>query len=160
LEKELIKTPNLKAVPAANNLPVALNKNNWENAENLDFSKVNLNGPWMVRRWSKMGWTDQVLSTAAVGAKLDFDFEGTGLALSFDFGKTACEFKYRIDNGEWIETNREREWWMPESGQYLTNTLAEDLEKGKHNIEIEVVHGNREGCVGTNFRLAIIGVIK
>ncbi|OPJ62913.1 SGNH/GDSL hydrolase family protein [Clostridium oryzae] len=159
LEQELVSNPNYKALAAGKNIKEPFNKKNWENAYILPFSEVETRGPWMIRRWSKMAWTDQVLSTSAVGAKMQFDFEGTGLMLAFDFGTTASEFKYSIDGQEWIETNREREWWMPESGQYLTNTLAQDLKYGKHHIEIEVVHGNRNECKGTNFRLAFIGVI-
>jgi hypothetical protein len=160
LEEYLIKNPNESAIPSGDKLPAPVNNNNWENATILPFSEIHTKGPWMIRRWSKMSWTDQVLSTSAVGAKLSFDFYGTGLALAFDFGKTASEFKYSLDGGECIETNREREWWMPESGQYLLNTLAEDLVNGKHHIDIEVIHGDRAECVGTNFRLAFIGVIR
>ena len=160
LEEYLLTKPNNTAILAGHKLPVAINKNNWENATILPFTEVSTKGPWLVRRWSKMSWTDQVLSTSAVGAELSFDFEGTGLALAFDFGKTASEFRYSIDGGEWIETNREREWWMPESGQYLINTLAEDLKPEKHHINLEVIHGDRAECVGTNFRLAFIGILR
>lgn len=107
-----------------------------------------------------MQWADQVLETYAVGAKMSFNFKGKGVALDFDFGKTASEFKYRLDDGEWMESQRAREWWMGDIGQHVLTLIGGELDSIDHHIEIKVIHGDKEGCTGTNFRLVFIGVIE
>jgi hypothetical protein len=37
--------------------------------------------------------------------------------------------------------------------------IAEDLPNGPHTFELEVVHGDRPDCTGTEFRLAVIGAL-
>lgn len=140
-------------------LPIAYNINNWEKAYLLPFSKVNLTGPWIIRRWSTVQWMDQVIDTAAVGAKLDFFFTGRGLALGFDFGKTSSEFRYRIDGGQWKEEVRQRPDWCSDEGWYRISCITDELDSAQHKFELEVIHGNRTECMGTNFRLSMIGII-
>lgn len=160
LQEELIDKPNLNGVPFGKNIPQAINKNNWESTYKIPFSEISLKGPWAVRRWRSQNMIDQVLATAAVGAKLSFEFKGRGLSLACDFGKTAAEFCYRLDGGEWIETKRERPDWVGDQGWFKIENLYDDLENKTHNFELEVVHGNRAECKGTNFRLIFVGVIQ
>ncbi|NHN31067.1 SGNH/GDSL hydrolase family protein [Paenibacillus agricola] len=141
-------------------LPKPLYPQNWEMAEPLPFSEVQLTGPWTLRRWPYLRWIDQVLYTSAVGAKLSFSFEGTGLALGFDFGKLSSEFRYRIDMGEWHESSRERPDWCGDQGWYQMQVIADGLDWGKHQCEMEVIHGDRPECKGTEFNLACIGLLK
>lgn len=160
LQKELIDELNLNCVPYGDKLPQAINKNNWESTFMIPFSNFSLSGPWAVRRWRSQNMIDQVLATAAVGAKLSFNFNGRGLSIACDFGKTSAEFKYRLDGGEWIQTERKRPFWVGDNGWFKIENLYDDLENKEHNFELEVVHGNREECKGTNFRLIFAGVIK
>ncbi|WP_438431223.1 SGNH/GDSL hydrolase family protein [Gorillibacterium sp. sgz500922] len=136
-----------------------LNPRNWQNARLLGLNEVQTEGPWTLRRWLYYPWLDQVLETAAVGAKLSFAFEGRGLALGFDFGKTSAEFNYRIDGGEWTAVTRTREDWVGPDGWFRLSVLAEELESGSHVCELEVVHGGGPNCAGTNFRLGLIGLL-
>jgi hypothetical protein len=159
LERELISAPGAAAIPTGADRPSPLNEQNWEAAYGLPFAQVTLTGPWTVQRWSKLVWIDQVLATAAVGAGLSFDFTGRGLSLGFDFGKTSAEFRYRLDGGPWEASKRDRPAWCPDEGWYRISNIADDLEAGAHHFDLEVVHGNTEGCTGTNFRLALIGVV-
>ena len=159
LQHELIQEPHQDAVKYGENLPAPYNPKNWQNTSMVSFDKIRCEGPWAVRSWPS-GWIDQVLDTAAVGAKLYFSFNGRGLCMGFDFGKTSGEFRYRIDKGEWKESKRERSWWVEDKGWYKLELLEDDLENGDHEVEIEVIHGNGEDCKGTNFRLAFIGVIR
>lgn len=102
---------------------------------------------------------DQVLGTSAVGAKLKFNFTGRGLALGLDFGKTSSEIRYRLDNGTWKISERDRPDWCPNEGWYRMFTVADDLTFGPHVFEMEVVHGDRPECRGTNCRVALIGYL-
>jgi GDSL-like Lipase/Acylhydrolase family len=140
-------------------LPEPLNPNHWGEAEILPLAAVETEGPWTIRRWPYYEWIDQVLETAAVGAKLAFTFNGRGLSLGFDFGKLSAEFRYRIDGGAWVTESRERPDWCGDDGWYRICFLGDGLASGAHRFELEVIHGDRPECRGTNFRLALIGVV-
>jgi hypothetical protein len=137
-----------------------LNPHNWEATSHIPFDEIHTEGPWTIRRWPYYEWIDQVLETAAVGAKLSFEFHGRGLALGFDFGKTSAEFRYRIDGGEWKTEELERPDWVSDEGWYRLCFLGDELDMGRHEFELEVIHGNRPECKGTNFRLAKVGIIR
>jgi len=156
LKGELKKTP---VEDKSHVLPVAYNIKNWEKAYLLPFSKVKLTGPWIIRRWTTVEWMDQVIDTAAVGARLSFSFTGRGLALGFDFGKTSAEFRYRIDGGGWKEEVRERPDWCQDEGWYKISCITDELTSSEHEFELEVIHGNRPECKGTNLRLSMIGIV-
>jgi hypothetical protein len=158
LKKELIDAPSSGQIPTGDSLPAPVDAKNWERAYVLPFEKVSTRGPWVVRRWLYHKWIDRILDTAAVGAGLEFDFEGRGVTLGFDFGKLSSEFRYRIDSGEWKKSERDRPAWVGNDGWFRMTGLIDDLPAGKHHVEIEVTHGGA-GCVGTNFRLGLIGVI-
>ena len=150
------------AAPSVHKSPLkpALHPLHWGKTYLLPLSNVNLYGPWVIRRNVHSPWMEYIIDTASIGAKLSFDFEGQGLALGTDFGKAAAEYRYRIDDGQWIQTNRERPDWCGDSGWFRLDTLAQDLAPGKHRLELVVVHGNRPECRGTNFRLGLIGVLR
>jgi hypothetical protein len=172
LEKELgagqgrAALPGVAPLPAGKPLPPPLNQQNWEGAHALPFSQVRLEGPWTVRNWPKLAWIDHALHTAAIGARLSFDFQGRGLLLGFDFGKTSAEFRYRLDDQSWKLSERDRPEWSGPDGWYRTFLVADDLAPGSHAFELEVVHGNPSGDFtraqlysGTNLDLALIGII-
>ncbi|MCC3373972.1 SGNH/GDSL hydrolase family protein [Cohnella sp. REN36] len=140
-------------------LPAPLHEGHWQRVRFVPFEDVRTEGPWTVRRWVTLHWIDRALSTSAVGAKLRFSFEGRGLALGFDFGNLSAEFRWRIDGGEWMRSVRERPDWCGPQGWFKLETLAEDLPEGRHEAEIEVVHGNAPDCAGTRFDLAFIGIL-
>jgi len=158
LEKELIETPSEKQISTGDCLPRALNSKNWEHAYLLPFSEIDTDGPWSTQRWATCNWIDQVLATSAPGAKLRFKFKGRGLSLGFDFGKFSSEFKYKIDESKPIVEKRPRYEWCPDEGLFSISNLIDDLDSKEHKFELEVIHtGN--AAYGTNFRLALIGII-
>jgi len=160
LEKELPGSVNpVKPTAKPLQLPLPLNPNNWENASILPLDEIETEGPWVIRRWPHLEWMDQVVETSAIGAKLKFTFEGTGLTLGFDFGATSSELRYRLDNGPWKISERSRPVWCGNDGWYRMFTVAEDLINGSHEFEMEVVHGDTPECKGTNCRLALVGII-
>jgi hypothetical protein len=146
-------------VSHANKLPLPLNCNNWEYSYLIPFDKVKLVGPWTIRRMTTIKWIEQVLETSAVGSKMFFKFRGQGLVLGFDFGKCSSEFKYRLDERDWVNVIRDRPYWCGNDGWYRLELIAENLENKIHEIEIVVTHGNRPECTGTNFALGLIGVV-
>ncbi len=166
LQRELLTDPSPKEIPSASNLPAPLNPRHWENAHALGFSAIRLEGPWDIRRAHTLVWIDQLLHTSAVGAKLAFDFTGRGLLLGFDFGKKSAEFRYSLDENPWLDSNRDRPDWCGNDGWYRTFLVADDLPPTRHAFRLEVTHPNPTGdfarasqCAGTNFNLALIGII-
>jgi len=140
-------------------LPPPFHARHWQGAYNLDWAAVSLDGPWTLRRSTTFPWADQFLGTAAVGAKLSFEFEGRALCLATDFGTGASEYRYRIDGAPPVQSSRERPDWVGASGWFRLECLSDDLPPGKHRVEIEVVHGNGPRCTGTNFHLGMIGIV-
>ncbi|MCD9026186.1 SGNH/GDSL hydrolase family protein [Cohnella silvisoli] len=159
LENELSESRHAVKPDEKFSLPTPLNPDNWEKASSLPLSELETEGPWVIRRWPHLEWMDQVLETSAIGAKLKFSFVGRGLSLGFDFGKTSSELRYRLDNGPWEISVRERPDWCGNDGWYRMYTVAEDLIYGTHEFEMEVIHGDRPDCKGTNCRLALVGIL-
>jgi hypothetical protein len=159
LERELITKPSPSGMLIGDKRPAPFNPQHWEGGKCVPLDSVKLEGPWALRRWWQCVGVEQVLDTAAVGAKLAFEFAGRVLTLAFDFDKTCADFRYRIDDQAWATYAFDRPalWCGP--GWYRTVHLAEDLPPGRHKVELEVVHGDRPECMGTNFRLALIGVV-
>lgn len=155
LDAELVDA--VRPSPGARSLPPALAHDNWESATVLPLTDITLEGPWTLRRNTRW-WSDQLLETAALGARLTIDFSGTGVMLCFDFGRASSEFRYRVDGGDWARSTRSRPPWCGESGWLRLFPAAEGLAPGAHRLEVEVVHGGPE-CTGTNFRLAIVGIV-
>lgn len=137
-----------------------LQPDHWGEAERLPLEAVETEGPWTIRRWPYYEWIDRILETPAVGAKLAFDFEGRGVALGFDFGKTSAEFRWRINGGEWVEERRDRPDWVGADGWFRLSVLSDTLGTGRRRFELETFHGSGPGCTGTNFRLGLVGIIR
>ncbi len=143
-------------------LPDPLYADNWEKTAFLSFDKVKTFGPWYVERSCDSVWMDELLTTASVGAELQFEFEGRGLSLGFNFGKRSSEFEYALDGGAWETSCRERPVWCGDQGWFKIFHLADGLENGRHQLCLRVIHGDgdRSQWQGTNFKLAFIGVIQ
>ncbi|MDQ0058564.1 SGNH/GDSL hydrolase family protein [Paenibacillus harenae] len=141
-------------------LPPPLDPKCWDDVFELPLESIRTSGAWTIRRWPYYEWIDRVLETAAIGARLSFEFDGRGLALGFDFGKASAEFRYRIDGGEWQTEKRERPDWVSADGWYRLSYYGDDWKPGIHRFEAEIIHGNRPDCSGTNFRLAKVGIIR
>lgn len=163
LEQELFATPGNVSIRGGKLLPAAINAKNWENTSSIPLTDIERQGPWSIRRWPKYAWIDQVLYTSVPGARLKFEFEGRGLALAMDFGKASGEFHYSLDGGEWTMSGLDRPDWVGAEGWYRILVVADDLAKNRHTFELEVIHGNPSGNIpnhtGTNFKLALVGVI-
>ncbi|ANE45741.1 hypothetical protein SY83_04870 [Paenibacillus swuensis] len=132
----------------------------WEEIHLLPLEQLSTEGPWLLRNWPQLPWIHELLETSAIGAKVTIPFEGRGIALGFDFGFYSAEFRYALDGGEWLYSNRERPYWYPDTGLFIVNTLFDDLPVGPHELSVEVIHGDSENCKGTRFRLAFAAEIR
>ena len=157
LEAELAR-PGRDKRPARRSLPPPHNPRHWQHARVLPLDQVATTGPWALHRWAGCPWIDQVLETAAPGATAALDFHGRGLALGFDFGNQSSEFRWRLDGGAWQDSQRPRFDWCGPEGWCRIFHVTDDLPAGHHRFELEVTHPG-EGKIGTNCRLAMVGVI-
>ncbi|MFZ6030318.1 MAG: SGNH/GDSL hydrolase family protein [Chloroflexota bacterium] len=166
LEKELLTNASEIDILCGQKLPAALHARNWENTRLISLAEIERQGPWSIHRWPHSASIDQVLYTAAPGARLKFGFEGRGLVLGMDFGKASAEYRYRLDGGRWCRSGLDRPDWVGAGGWYRLSLIADDLNTGQHTFELETMHGNPSGdgsrasyYTGTNFKLALVGVI-
>ncbi len=140
-------------------LPEALTALHWQSAHELPLTRVRTQGPWILKRVHETNHIEQVWETHVPGARLEFDFTGRGLAFIFDYGKKSAEFRYRIDQGPWTPVVRERPDWSGPRGMVRALIIADELPPGPHGFEMEVIHGDREECSGTECRLAQISIL-
>ncbi|GMK41833.1 acyl-CoA thioesterase [Paenibacillus sp. CCS19] len=141
-------------------LAAPMNQLHWGAAVTLPLTEAQTTGPWTIRRWPYYEWVDQVLDTAAPGARLTIPFVGRGIALGIDFGKATAEIRYRLDGGEWRHYELERPDWNGNDGWLRLLTISDELASGSHQLELETFLGFSANNKGTNLRLAIIGVIS
>jgi hypothetical protein len=160
LDRELSHPGDNGEIKKGLNMPQPLNPQNWENAYVLPLSEVTFKAPFKLRRWADLEWMDQAIETSAIGARLSFAFEGRGLGVGFDVGKLSSDFKYRIDQGEWVLFKRERADWMPPYGLFEFDVLCEDLPQGKHTCELETAFPTESRYSGARFCFGLIGVIR
>jgi len=159
LSGQLLASPSMAAHETPSELPPPLSPRHWQGLSLVPLASVDTTGPWVLRRVQNRFHTGQVLETHTPGARVRFDFTGRGLALIFEYGKRSAEFTYRIDEGDWVPVVRERFEWGGDCGMVNACVISDELASGLHTFEMEVIHGNRPDCTGTECRLATIGVI-
>ena len=159
LQSEWRNKKSMNAACSNSRLPAPCCRENWDTVSILDVSQIDLTGPWTLRRRRHLASLDQALLCSAPGAGISFIFEGRGLTLASMFGQYAAEFRWRLDDGEWRESNRDRSGWCPDQGYPRMDLIADDLVNGRHRFELEIFHGNKPNCRGTNFELLFVGII-
>lgn len=133
--------------------PLPYDPMNYENITEISFDDVSLTGPWAFMREVFSPWYRTVLYSAADGASLRFAFKGRMLGAMCSFGKRSAVFETRIDGKEWQKHYGEREYWVPDKNWTSPVLFAEDLTEGEHVFEMRIVHGDREGCKGTECKI-------
>lgn len=164
LENELCRHPDAglsdeQRMLSGERLPAPLHPRHWQYAYRFDLAAIETQGPWLWKRSTKIVWMDLLLSTAGIGARLTFSFHGRGIALGFDFGATSADFNYAIDGGEWVAYRHNRPPWIQPEGWFKCDVIEGNLPDGEHRMIVEVIHGDRPECKGTNFHLALVGII-
>jgi len=143
-------------------LPRALDSRCWEYVTELPMSELHTEGQWVEQRWHDYEWIDIMLETRQLNASLRFSFQGRGLMLVFDYGYRSAEFVYRLDDGEWIHSNRDCPEWVGAEGWLRLFDCGDDLEARQHTFELRVVEPmhERQAALGDFiFRLGKVGVI-
>lgn len=147
-------------VAARENLPPARDPRCWANVRLLELDTPERAGPWTLRRWGGCPGMDRVLHTTAGGARLRLVFAGRGLVLGFDFGQLSGEVRYRIDAGAWQTTARDRPAWCGDSGWFRPVVIADELETGRHEFELETLAVAVPGGIGGVTAIGLLGVIE
>jgi len=150
--------PAVAPVPTA--LPTALHEGCWEKVSLLPLEQPECTGPWSWQRWWSCLGVTRVLHTTAPGARLRFSFHGRGLVLGFDFGRSSGEVRFRVDQGEWVTTQRERPDWVGDSGWFRPTVVADDLVSGSHTFELETLTSLHAGRLGSTTTLAFFGILQ
>ncbi len=159
LEDELVRT-DCVPMPKGQNLPEALHKMNWQNTEEITFDRVKTEGSWSVEREVFIPWFREALYTCGLHDSLSFEFEGRGLCLVFNYGKSTGKILYAIDDGEWQEYSFERSWWVPEENFTNAVKFADDLEYGTHSFRLSVTYGDSEGYTSSDCKILKIFSVK
>jgi hypothetical protein len=153
---EAIARPAQQPKPA---FPAALTPGAWEQMSRVAFDAVELSGPWAVRRSQLCRGVDELLVSSAPGAELKFKFTGRGLLIGFDFGRTAGEFRYRVDGGPWITTCRDCPSWAGPFGWLRHYLISETLTAGPHTFELVTLPGATTEVRGTRTAIGFFAVI-
>ena len=146
-------------LPSPAPLPAPLFPKNWQTLHELPLTQLRTQGPWITKRVHGSNHIGQVLETSTPGARLSFQFVGRGLVLVFDYGKKSAELKFRLDDQPWVPVVRERPEWAGPRGMVRPLLISDELTHGPHSFELEVVHGDRAECLGTECRLAVVGIL-
>ena len=150
--------PEISSDSERKSFPEPVRKDNWENCEMIPFEKIKWSRPWRLRDNSRFHIRNEYLDTSSAGAKLNVEFEGTGVTMILMKGVLAACLKYRIDGGEWIDEpgGTAVEMWQGNNDWFKFITLKEGLEYGKHTLELEV-HANPKG---SRCCIEMIGVLQ
>ena len=136
-------------------IPAPLNPDNFENCRIIPFDSIDFGRPWRLRDNANGSIKGEYLDTCAVGARLTYEFCGTGTAIMYMYGTKSAELYYSIDGGELrqIPDHRAPEPWMGEQNWFSYQKLAEGLTPGKHTCELEV----RATSLGSRCSIEMIG---
>ena len=140
-------------------LPPARTTGAWEHVSRVPFDAVERSGPWALRRSQLCRGVDQLLTSTAPGAGLKLKFKGRGLALGFDFGKSAGEIRYRVDGGKWTTTLRDCPAWAGVSGWLRAQVISDTLKPGPHTFELETLPGATAEVRGTRTAIGFFAAI-
>ncbi len=155
---ETLARPPAPVVPAA--LPPPRSPDAWEHIGFVPFEAIERRGSWSVRRCETCRGINQVLISFASGAGLKFDFEGRGLVLGFDFGRSSGEIRYRIDGGEWQTSRRDYPSWAGAAGWLRAYVVTDQLARGRHAFELEALPGSIAEVRGVRTSIGFFAVIK
>lgn len=158
MHDDLTQPPKALDLPS---LPKALDPQCWEDVTEVRLSDIQTEGQWVEQRWHDYEWIDIMLETSQLDASLRFSFYGRGLMLVFDYGYRSAEFVYRMDDGEWKQSNRDCPEWVGAEGWLRLFDCGDEWEQGQHLFELRVVKPQhaKQAIDEFIFRLGKVGVI-
>ena len=155
---EYLRTELSEAAASSNAaLPAPIKEDNFENCRIIPFDEISFAKPWQLRDNYQANIRNEYLDTCAVGARLKYEFNGTGTALLYMFGTKTCDLFYSIDGSEFLPVPgiNKAEGWMGENNWYKFAILAEGLASGTHTCELET----RASALGSRCAIEMIGEI-
>ena len=159
LEMEL-KREDTEPLKKGDLMPEPINSNNWESAYEIPFDCVKTNGSWFIEREVFIPYFDERLVSYAPHDSLTFEFDGRGVMIVFNYGKSSGKIEYSIDGGEWTEYAYERYWWVPDENFTNAVKFADDLEKRHHTFSLRVTHGDKEGFTSSDCKILKVMAVK
>ena len=141
-------------------MPEPVNPMHWQGVYEIPFDDVKTEGAWFVEREVFIPYFDERLVTYAPHDSLSFTFEGRGLMIVFNYGKTSGKLEYRIDSEPWAEYSYERYWWVPDENFTNAVKFADGLSEGTHTFSLRVTHGDKEGFTSSDCRILKIMAVR
>ena len=140
------------------NVPAPLKADNYENCRAIPFDEISFSKPWQLRDNCGGILQHEFLDTCALGAKLKYEFNGTGTAILYLFGSKTCDLFFSIDGGEFTRVPgiNKADGWMGENNWFKFAFLAEGLPSGHHTCELEV----RGSSLGSRCAIDMIGELR
>jgi lysophospholipase L1-like esterase len=131
----------------------------WEKLTILPLHHLDFKYPFVLRRHALQVFAPYVLSCFVSDATLVINFTGTGLLMTFDFGRHSGEFMYRVNQGNWITSKRDRPNWVGHSGWLRTMKIVDRLDKGNHRVEIKTLSAQDANDWWSNFDIVYVAQI-
>jgi hypothetical protein len=141
-------------------LPEPFQTYHWQQLKVMSLLDVPFHFPFILKRHTLQVFSPYVLSCRVPNATLIIPFVGTGLLMTFDFGKQSGEIMYRVDQGEWKTTKRDRPNWVGQSGWLRTMKIVDHLPNGQHEIEIKTMSAEAGEPWLSNFDVVFIAQIQ
>lgn len=150
---------NDKIVPHV--LPKKLDEYSYDKGYLLDISKAKIDSSWKIdTMWNpndetgtRSNYVDvPMLVSSMPGSALKLNFEGTAVGIAIAAGKDAGSIEYRIDKKEWQKLNLFTKW---SASLHLPwyYTLASELTKNKHVLELRILETKDERSMGNACRI-------
>ncbi|MCW3089501.1 MAG: Alpha/beta hydrolase family protein [Ferruginibacter sp.] len=152
---------NKKTNVTARQLPLPLNKANFENGRYLDIMKAGIDSNWMLDEdWTpkdslptRQGFVHvPVLLTTTPGAALRLPFKGTAIGIAIVSGADAGMIEYSIDGAPYKTVDLYTEWSsMLHLPWYIL--LGSNLKSGSHSLHVRVSQEKNNASKGYACRL-------
>jgi hypothetical protein len=142
-------------------VPAPLFPQQWEKAHKLPLDDIKRHGgAWRMVRKYRSPTVDRMLTTGSLKSWLSFSFRGTGFIIFVRFDSYHSDYRYKIDDGDWILKNDARPEWCANVSDWIRHDLAASgLPEGEHRVVVEPVFGSNGLCRGSDFELCDIGII-
>jgi lysophospholipase L1-like esterase len=139
--------------------PNAYQSYHWQRLSLLPLHDLNFTHPFVLKRHALQVFAPYMLSCHVPGETLIINFTGTGLLLTFDFGRHSGEIMYRVNQGNWITSKRDRPNWVGNSGWLRTMKIVDKLNQGNHQVEIKTLSAQDANCWWSNFDIVYVAQI-
>ena len=138
-------------------MPEPLFIEHWGKAHKLNHDMIRRMGPWKCVRCYRIPTVERILQTTAIGAALEFEFEGTGLVLFVRINGYAAGYRIQVDDGQWNEVIGPRPEWCYQTPDWIRSDMLYGFSRGQHHVRLETIM--IPDAAGSHFELCDIGII-